>query len=114
MAVGITSPMGHFLDRMIIRVCIFQGIKIFQLFDGKLQKLQKTSDDSVESIQIKNEIESWIDLLLKTLFLDRNIDRSSDLICKILEESERSPYTKQTATDKVYILRIQLPCLIQA
>ena len=52
-------------------------------------------------MHIENEIECWINLLMDVLIKDKNVDLSSDLIVKILEESEKSQFTKQIAIEKV-------------
>ena len=81
----------------------FQGIKVFELFDQELQKLKSSAEAPNERFvqSIENEIECWINLLMDILIKDKNVDSSSDLIVKILEESEKSQYTKQIAIEKV-------------
>jgi hypothetical protein len=95
--------------------CIYvysQGIKIFQLFDGVLQKLlsedsgqkklldnpDRKSKKMKDKEEIMNEIGCWINLLMKIIL---NTVGSSDLIGKVLDESERSCYMSQTAAEKV-------------
>ena len=103
-----------------IFIFLFQGIKVFQLFDGKLQRLllqsedcsqKKASGDPSEKKaleekrkMIENEIDSWIDLLMKGLLSCGNSVSNSDLIGKVLEECEKSHYMRQTATNKVWVL----------
>lgn len=63
---------------------------------------RKESEEVEEKKKIvMNEIECWIDLLMKILLRDGNTEDFSDLIGRVLEESGKSLYMRKIATTKV-------------
>jgi hypothetical protein len=59
----------------------------------------KASD--VHGKMLMNEIDSWIDLLLRIILSNGDALSSSDFIGRVLEESARSRYMRQKAAAKV-------------
>jgi hypothetical protein len=64
---------------------------------------------------VANEIDGWINLIMDIIL---NTVRGSDLISRVLEESDKSCYMKEMAAEKVILsthtwASIPPPCLYQ-